>query len=180
MALTTRRNDAEVAAGLARWLARDGDRRAVTVAGLHRPSSGYSSETIFVDASWTSDDGPHRSLVVRMPPPEVGTFPHYDLVAQGQAQQAAAGVGVPVADPVVEPDPDWLGARSWSWPGSRAISWGRWSISTGGCIGLSPADSPRVRQLHGHPGHHPPGRVGELGRSPTGTTGPSSTSGPTT
>jgi aminoglycoside phosphotransferase (APT) family kinase protein len=110
MALTTRRNDTEVAAGLARWLARHGDRRAVTVAGLHRPSSGYSSETIFVDASWTADDGAHHdSLVVRMPPPEIGTFPHYDLVAQGQAQRAAGGVGVPVADPVVEPDPDWLG-----------------------------------------------------------------------
>jgi aminoglycoside phosphotransferase (APT) family kinase protein len=44
-----------------------------------------------------------------MPPPEIGTFPHYDLVAQGQAQRAAAGGGVPVADPVVEPDPTWLG-----------------------------------------------------------------------
>jgi aminoglycoside phosphotransferase (APT) family kinase protein len=110
MALTTRRNDNEVAEGLTRWLARHGDRQAVTVTGLRRPSSGYSSETVFVDAGWTGDDGPHhRSLVVRMPPPETGTFPHYDLMTQGQAQRAAAGGGVPVADPVVEPDPAWLG-----------------------------------------------------------------------
>jgi aminoglycoside phosphotransferase (APT) family kinase protein len=110
MALTTRRNDAQVAEGLARWLARHGDRRAVAVTGLRRPSSGYSSETVFAEVSWTGDDGTHHDpLVLRMPPPEVGTFPHYDLVAQGQAQQAAAGVGVPVADPVVEPDPAWLG-----------------------------------------------------------------------
>ena len=43
-------------------------------------------------------------------PPVVGTFRHYDLVAQWQAQSAAAAVGVPVADPVVETDTRWLGA----------------------------------------------------------------------
>jgi aminoglycoside phosphotransferase (APT) family kinase protein len=45
-----------------------------------------------------------------MAPPEVGTFRHYDLVAQCQAQTAAGLAGVPVADPVVETDPVWLGA----------------------------------------------------------------------
>jgi aminoglycoside phosphotransferase (APT) family kinase protein len=145
MALTTRRNDVEVATGLTRWLARGGDRRSVAVTGLHRPSSGYSSETVFVDASWTSTDGPHdESLVLRMPPPEVGTFPHYDLVAQGQAQQAAAGVGVPVADPVVEPDPAWLGspfmvmARVEGHIVGAVVHVDRWLGS------LSPADLSRV------------------------------------
>jgi aminoglycoside phosphotransferase (APT) family kinase protein len=45
-----------------------------------------------------------------MAPPEAGTFPHYDLGVQWQAQMAATTVGVPVADPVLETDMQWLGA----------------------------------------------------------------------
>jgi aminoglycoside phosphotransferase (APT) family kinase protein len=45
-----------------------------------------------------------------MAPFEAGTFRHYDLAAQWQAQTAANGAGVPVADPLLETDIGWLGA----------------------------------------------------------------------
>ena len=106
-------DDAALAEGLARWLIDHHGWAGATVTTLSRPSSGYSSETIFADVTWTDGGGGgghHDSLVVRMAPPVVGTFRHYDLVAQGQAQSAAAAAGVPVADPVVETDTRWLGA----------------------------------------------------------------------
>ncbi len=105
------RDDAAVVAGLARWLTRRQDLPGLTLTDLRRPSAGYSSDTILVDATWSVDGTRHhRPLVIRMGPPGEGTFPRYDLVSQWQAQSAAAAAGVPVADPFVEPDPSWLGA----------------------------------------------------------------------
>ena len=110
MALTKQSDDAGVTAGFARWLTQRGDVKDLTVSGPERPSAGYSSETIMVDASWSASGPRHSaSLVIRMAPAESGTFRHYDLVAQCQAQ-AAAAAGVPVADPVVDTDTRWLGA----------------------------------------------------------------------
>ncbi len=100
--------DEALAQGLGRWLAERRGLTDVVVGELSRPSAGYSSETIFADVTWAS--GGADRLVVRMAPPVVGTFEHYDLVSQGQAQTAAALTGVPVADPVVETDPRWVGA----------------------------------------------------------------------
>jgi aminoglycoside phosphotransferase (APT) family kinase protein len=45
-----------------------------------------------------------------MAPHALGTFAHYDLVPQWQAQMAAARVGVAVPEPLLETDPSWLGA----------------------------------------------------------------------
>jgi aminoglycoside phosphotransferase (APT) family kinase protein len=108
---TALRDDIGLAAGLGRWLT---DRRGLAdpvVEDLTRPSAGYSSETIVVDLSWSEGAVRRRSaLVVRMAPPTVGTFAHYDLVAQWQAQEAAAAAGVPVADPELETDGRWIGA----------------------------------------------------------------------
>jgi aminoglycoside phosphotransferase (APT) family kinase protein len=103
--------DAALASGLARWLTVHRGLPEPRIGEVHRPTAGYSSETIFVEATWADNGVEHRrSLVVRMTPSATGTFPHYDLVAQAQAQVAAAAVGVPVADPVVETDPRWIGA----------------------------------------------------------------------
>ncbi|HVB94877.1 MAG TPA: phosphotransferase family protein [Acidimicrobiales bacterium] len=111
MATTTMQDDDALTAGLTRWLAQRHNGSGVTLTGLHRPSAGYSSETVMVDAAWSADGVEHhRSLVIRMAPPSVGTFQHYDLRSQWSAQVAAAAVGVPVADPVVESDTGWLGA----------------------------------------------------------------------
>jgi aminoglycoside phosphotransferase (APT) family kinase protein len=111
MALTTRRDDAALAAGVQAWLSCHEGLDNAVVTGLDRPSTGYSSETVVVGVAWSVEGTPfHKSVVVRMAPPEVGTFRDYDLRSQWQAQMAAAAVGVPVADPVVETDPVWLGA----------------------------------------------------------------------
>jgi aminoglycoside phosphotransferase (APT) family kinase protein len=107
---STRASDVALADGLARWLAHHRGLADPRVGDLSRPSAGYSSQTIFVEASWSDDgDRQQESLVVRMAPSTVGTFARYDLVAQWEAQHAAAAVGVPVADPVLETDPAWVG-----------------------------------------------------------------------
>ncbi len=103
-------DDIGLANGLTRWLAHHRGLEFPEVGNLSRPSAGYSSETVFADLTWTDQGGPHLDrLVVRMAPPVAGTFAHYDLVSQGQAQSAVASVGVPVANPTVETDPAWLG-----------------------------------------------------------------------
>jgi aminoglycoside phosphotransferase (APT) family kinase protein len=108
---STAADDVDLAAGLARWLRAHRGLAEVSVEELSRPDAGYSSETIMAEVSWSATDGPrHSSLVLRMAPPAIGTFAAYDLVPQWQAQTAAAAVGVPVADPVLETDGAWLGA----------------------------------------------------------------------
>ena len=106
----TTRDDGAVIEGLARWLTREGDLDDLSLTDFQRPSAGYSSDTVLIDASW-SDGGVlrHRPLVIRMGPPGAGTFHRYDLVPQWQAQTAAAAAGVPVADPVLETDAGWIG-----------------------------------------------------------------------
>jgi aminoglycoside phosphotransferase (APT) family kinase protein len=111
MTRNAERDDGEIVAGLSRWLTRDHDLADLSLTGLQRPSAGYSSDTMLIDATWTEGGSRcARPLVIRMAPAGDGTFPDYDLVAQGQAQAAAADAGTPVADPVVETDPGWLGA----------------------------------------------------------------------
>jgi aminoglycoside phosphotransferase (APT) family kinase protein len=103
--------DGALADGLARWMTHRKGLVGARVNSLSRPVSGYSSETIFADVSWSDNKGRHQnSFVVRMAPPDRGTFAHYDLVPQWEAQLAASGVGVPVADPEIEVDSTWLGA----------------------------------------------------------------------
>jgi aminoglycoside phosphotransferase (APT) family kinase protein len=103
--------DRGLAAGLARWMADHRGLADAVVGDLSRPAAGYSAETVFAALSFADDRGPQRrSLVVRMAPSEVASFPEYDLVPQWEAQMAAAAVGVPVADPVLETDPSWVGA----------------------------------------------------------------------
>jgi aminoglycoside phosphotransferase (APT) family kinase protein len=111
MAVATGPDDAALASGLVQWLAARRGLTDLTVDELRRPSAGYSSETVFVDIASMADGVEHRyALVVRMAPLTVGTFPHYDLSSQWQAQMAAAAAGVPVADPELETDARWLGA----------------------------------------------------------------------
>jgi aminoglycoside phosphotransferase (APT) family kinase protein len=111
MALTTRRDDAALAAGIQTWLSCHEGLDDPVVTEVDRPSAGYSSETVVVGVTWRIEGVPFRkSLVVRLAPPEVGTFRDYDVRSQWQAQSAAAAVGVPVADPVLETDPVWLGS----------------------------------------------------------------------
>jgi aminoglycoside phosphotransferase (APT) family kinase protein len=103
--------DSRLIDGLTRWLAVRRGHSDVSITEVTRPTSGYSSETIFIDAIWNQDGFPQRqSLVLRMAPPNRGSFADYDLVPQFEAQMAAAAVGVPIADPTLETEPAWLGA----------------------------------------------------------------------
>jgi aminoglycoside phosphotransferase (APT) family kinase protein len=110
MALTSRRDDGALTAGLQAWLACRQGLDEPVVTGLDRPSAGYSSETVVVGITWSIEGAPfHKSFVIRMAPPGPGTFRDYDVRSQWQAQMAAAAAGVPVADPDIETDPQWLG-----------------------------------------------------------------------
>jgi aminoglycoside phosphotransferase (APT) family kinase protein len=102
-----------VRAGLERWLrARHPDADDVRVAPLARPSSGYSSETLFVDSVRTEGTREVEArFVARLPPAGGGIFPTYDLRRQAEVQSALARVGIPVARPIaVETDEEWIGA----------------------------------------------------------------------
>ncbi len=111
MSQTIAAEDRQLADGLAAWLeAREGLVDGEVVA-LHRPSAGYSSETVLAEVRGGHGDAEEvRWIVVRMAPRSPGTFEHHDLEAECEAQLAAATSGVPVADPVYERDPAWLGA----------------------------------------------------------------------
>jgi aminoglycoside phosphotransferase (APT) family kinase protein len=102
--------DDRVRAGLAAWLVERRGAVGVTLDGWHRPAGGFSSDTVFVRASWSADGATHEhELVLRCAPRGAGTFADYDLSGQWRAQRAAADAGVPVADPVLEADPVWIG-----------------------------------------------------------------------
>ena len=137
--------DAALAEGLAGWLAAHRGLAHPVVGNLSRPSAGYSSETVLADLTWTDGGVEGRdSLVVRMAPPAAGTFPHYDLVAQGQAQMAAAAVGVPVADPVVETDARWLGGPFMVMPRVEGHIVGELAHRDPWLAGLAPAERGRL------------------------------------
>jgi aminoglycoside phosphotransferase (APT) family kinase protein len=109
MALVTHRDPMAVGAALARWVESRGDRRDVRVVAAEHPSIGYSSETVLVELA--GDGGYHEELVVRLPPPTVGTFRDYDLAQQAIAQRAAAAAGVPIAAPELVTDREVLGTE---------------------------------------------------------------------
>lgn len=104
-------DDVALAEGLAAWLTQRRGLVGVALTGIRRPSAGYSSETVFVDVTSTAGTAEQEvTLVCRMAPKAHATFERYDLEPQWQAQEAAAAVGVPVADPVLERDSRWIGA----------------------------------------------------------------------
>lgn len=102
-----------VRTGLEQWLrARRPDATDVRVGPLGKPTSGYSSETLLVDAVRTErGDDVEEHFVVRMPPAGGGIFPEYDLHRQAEVQRALGGHGILVARPIaVETDEEWVGA----------------------------------------------------------------------
>jgi aminoglycoside phosphotransferase (APT) family kinase protein len=112
MTLAVERDEAAVAAGIARWLAAQRGIEDLTVTRCARASGGLSSETLMVDASGTRAGVEYsEALVVRLAPAESGIFPEYDLAVQARAQEVAAAHGIPAPVPVeLETDAEWLGA----------------------------------------------------------------------
>lgn len=112
MALLTNRDPREVGDALARWIAQSTGAHKVRVLNAEHPSTGWSSETLLVDLAWSGAGDEHdqiHELVVRLPPPMVGTFRDYDLGQQTVAQTAAAAAGIAIASPELVTDLTWLG-----------------------------------------------------------------------
>jgi aminoglycoside phosphotransferase (APT) family kinase protein len=110
MALLTHRDPLAVGAAIAAWVATRTGAPDVRVVNAEHPSIGYSSETVLVDLTSSSDAGAQtHALVVRLAPPTAGTFRDYDLGQQTVAQLAAAAAGVAIATPELVTDPHWLG-----------------------------------------------------------------------
>ena len=106
MALLTHRDPQVIGTALARWIEARDSRDDVSLVDATHPSTGWSSETVLVDLAWSNRV---HEFVVRLAPPMTGTFRDYDLTAQFVAQRAAAAAGVPIADPELVTDEQWIG-----------------------------------------------------------------------
>ena len=112
MVTGARRNDDELADGVARWVAARADLvpggapdgRPLRVESVTHAAGGMANETLLVDL------GPHHpGIVVRLPPLEP-TFPDYNLAPQAAVQNAAAAHGVAAPSPAVAvEDVQWIG-----------------------------------------------------------------------
>lgn len=113
MTVSARKRDLDaVRAGLQRWFAeRDGDADSVRVGPLHKATSGFSGETLFVDVVRASRGTEvEEQYVTRLPPAGGGIFPDYDLTRQADVQRVLLANGIPAAEPLaVELDESWLG-----------------------------------------------------------------------
>ncbi len=112
MGISAARDLEAIRLGFTRWLRnwRPGG-PAPDVAPIGRPSTGLSSETLFLEVDWSGDETAPERLVARLPPNGDGLFPHYDFAVQGQIQRIVAGAGLPAVVPLaVERDTTWVGA----------------------------------------------------------------------
>src|SRR5262245_38008142 len=114
MAHPEKRDLADTERRLLAWLARAiPDGRDFRVSSLRSPSAtGFSSDTLLLDASWTERGAARReALVLRLEPRGFNVFPSYDLRIQYESMRALAGSGVPVPEVLfTESDPAALGA----------------------------------------------------------------------
>jgi aminoglycoside phosphotransferase (APT) family kinase protein len=111
MTTLARRDDAELARGLTAWCANRWPEARYAIAGLDRPRSGWTNETLLVALRGEGLQGADqdRRLVVRLPP-AVPTWPVYDLAAQARVIDALGRASIPVPEVVAyEADEQWLG-----------------------------------------------------------------------
>jgi aminoglycoside phosphotransferase (APT) family kinase protein len=109
MTTLARRDDADLARGLAAWCAQRWPDAGYEIAQLDRPRAGWTNETLLVTLRGVGRGGEKR-LVVRLPP-AVPTWPVYDLAAQARVLEALAPGAVPVPQVIgYERDDRWLGA----------------------------------------------------------------------
>lgn len=72
-------------------------------------SGGLSNETLIIGVVLPVEGA--RELVARLPPPDNGLFPVYDLRKQGEVQRLLAKSGIPAATALAyEDDPKWIGS----------------------------------------------------------------------
>ncbi|MDP1805070.1 MAG: phosphotransferase family protein, partial [Acidimicrobiales bacterium] len=111
MAVSTERDPRATRAALARWLEERTGASPVEVGEVTIPGlSGFSNETLLVDATW---DGEEHGLVIRVEPTGHTLFPAPALDAQVRVMQALGAEGsVPVPEVLwFEEDSSVLGAR---------------------------------------------------------------------
>jgi aminoglycoside phosphotransferase (APT) family kinase protein len=111
MTTLARRDDGELAHGIAAWCAHEWPGASHEVTALTRPSSGWSNETLLVTIrSRTGTDERNDGFVVRLPPP-IPTWPSYELAAQARVLDALASTSIPVPRAIAfTADEQWLGA----------------------------------------------------------------------
>jgi aminoglycoside phosphotransferase (APT) family kinase protein len=113
MTVSAKKRDLDsVRAGLQRWFVeRLAAADSVRVGPLQKATSGFSSETLFVDVIHViGGDEVEDHYVVRLPPAGGGIFPTYDLSRQADVQRVLLANGIPAAEPfAVELDEGWLG-----------------------------------------------------------------------
>ena len=108
-------------AALEHWMqGRFPERQSLTVADLESPvSTGFSNETVILDAAWSEDgSGRHERYVVRIEPADGGMFPPQtphcavSVELQYRAMKAVSEAGVAPVPPLFgyEPDPAVLGS----------------------------------------------------------------------
>jgi aminoglycoside phosphotransferase (APT) family kinase protein len=115
VAVPSERDDDEARRRLSAWLAAQVGTRTVELGPLDRPGlSGYSNETILLDAAWDDGSGrQERSLVIRVEPTGHTVFPDTAFEEQARVMRALRAEGsVPVPEVLwFEEDPEVLGAR---------------------------------------------------------------------
>ena len=111
MTTLARRDDGELARGIAAWCAQRSPDSDPEVVELSRPNAGWSNETLMVTTRWRAGTDERRERFVVRLPPTVPTWPSYDLEAQSQVLDAVArqGIAVPRSLALVD-DAQWLGA----------------------------------------------------------------------
>ena len=108
-------------AALQRWMQQAfPSRRGLALTGIEVPvSTGFSNETVILDAAWSEHGSDHEErYVVRIEPADGGMFPHQtphcavSVELQYRAMKAVAQAGVAPLPPLFgyEPDPAMLGA----------------------------------------------------------------------
>ncbi len=101
-----------VRTALSAWLSARLGGVSVDIGDIRSPGeSGFSSETMIVDASWTASDGAQSATyVVRCRPTGDTVFPDYDMEMQRSCMNVARAHGVPSPSaPWYESDPTVLG-----------------------------------------------------------------------
>jgi aminoglycoside phosphotransferase (APT) family kinase protein len=107
------RDPEETRRQLAAWFERRLGAIDVRLSELRGPgASGFSSDTLLFDATWTArGESRSEALVVRLRPRGFGIFPEYDIAKQFRIQKALAPAGVPLAPMLwLEEDEGFVGA----------------------------------------------------------------------
>jgi aminoglycoside phosphotransferase (APT) family kinase protein len=148
MATGAQRDQRQLHAGIARWVAGHGELlpgpvpagRPLEVTGVQHAEGGMANETVMVDVG-----NGHPGVVVRLAPLEP-TFPDYTLATQAAVQNAVAASGIPAPAPCVFVDDHrWIGTPFLVMPRVGGFIPGPAPVFDPAIVGATPE---RQRQYH--------------------------------